>query len=122
MRDKHSCSTQHTSIIVPQQSVSNKILGPSTVTSLAGADVPECSASGADGVTQILVFEQAAEQQAAHFLHGVFRGEDDGGDEVVLLTAALDLAQKVLPASKEGQCGAQVPISNSNWQPPINIP
>lgn len=42
------------------------------------------------------MFEQAAEQQATDFLHRVFRGEGDGRDEVVLLTATLDLAQEVL--------------------------
>lgn len=53
--------------------------------------VPECPA-----VTEVLVFEQAAEQQATHFLHGVFRREDDGCDQVVLLATALDLAKEVL--------------------------
>lgn len=42
------------------------------------------------------MFEQAAEEQAAHFLHGVFQGKRDGCDEMVLLTATLDLAQEVL--------------------------
>lgn len=42
------------------------------------------------------MFEQAAEQQAADLLHGVLRGEGDGRDEMVLLTAALDLAEEVL--------------------------
>ena len=43
-------------------------------------------------LTKVMVLEQAAEQQASHLLDGVLRGEGDGGDEVALLTAALDLA------------------------------
>ena len=42
------------------------------------------------------MFEQAAEQQAADFLHRVFRGEGDGRNKMVLLTATLYLAQEVL--------------------------
>ena len=42
------------------------------------------------------MLEQAAEQQPAHLLHRVLQGEGDGGDQVVLLTAPLDLAQEVL--------------------------
>ena len=42
------------------------------------------------------MLEQAAEQQPAHLLHGVLEGEGDGSDQVVLLTAPLDLAQEVL--------------------------
>ena len=42
------------------------------------------------------MLEQAAEQQPAHLLHGVLEGEGDGGDQVVLLAAPLDLAQEVL--------------------------
>lgn len=38
------------------------------------------------------MFEQAAEQQAAHFLHRVFQGEGDGCNKMVLLTATLYLA------------------------------
>lgn len=42
------------------------------------------------------MFEQAAEQQAADFLHRVLRGEGDGCNKMVLLTATLYLAQEVL--------------------------
>lgn len=42
------------------------------------------------------MFEQAAEQQAANFLHGVFRREGDGCNKMVLLTATLYLAEEVL--------------------------
>lgn len=46
------------------------------------------------------MFEQAAEQQAADFLHRVFRGEGDGRNKMVLLTATLYLAQEVLKCHK----------------------
>jgi len=39
-----------------------------------------------------MMLEQAAEQQAANFLHRVFRGESEGCNKMVLLTATLDLA------------------------------
>jgi len=51
-------------------------------------------------VTEVLVLEQAAEQQPADLLHGVLRGEGDGRDQVVLLTAPLDLAQEILPGHR----------------------
>lgn len=47
------------------------------------------------------MFEKAAEQEATHFLHRVFQRKGDGSDEVILLTAALDLAQKVLKYRRE---------------------
>lgn len=43
-------------------------------------------------VTKVLMLEKTAEQQAAHFLHRVFWRESDGSNEMVLFTAALDLA------------------------------
>lgn len=46
------------------------------------------------------MFEEAAEQQAADFFHGVFWGKGDGCNKMVLLTAALYLAQKVLKKLK----------------------
>lgn len=42
------------------------------------------------------MLEQAAEQKAADFLHGMLRGESDGCNEMVLLAATLYLAQEVL--------------------------
>ena len=47
-------------------------------------------------LTKVLMFEQAAEQQTADFLHRVLRGEGDGCNKMVLLTATLYLAQEVL--------------------------
>lgn len=47
------------------------------------------------------MFEKAAEQEATHFLHGVLRRKGDGSDEVILLTAAFDLAQEVLKHTGE---------------------
>lgn len=54
---------------------------------------PVCSGCS---VTEILMFEEAAEQQAADLLHRVLRGEGDGSDQVVLFAATLDLAEEVL--------------------------
>lgn len=42
------------------------------------------------------MLKQAAEQQAANFLHRMFWGEGDGRNKMVLLTASLYLAEKVL--------------------------
>lgn len=49
------------------------------------------------------MFQQAAEQQAANLLHGVFRREGDGGNKVVLLTATLYLTQEILQIHKQKQ-------------------
>ena len=57
------------------------------------------------------MLEQAAEQQPAHLLHGVLEGEGDGSDQVVLLTAPLDLAQEVL----QGKDRTAPPENKTLW-------
>lgn len=42
------------------------------------------------------MFQEAAQQQAAHLFHGVFGRERDRRGQVALPTAPLDLAQEVL--------------------------
>lgn len=43
-------------------------------------------------VTQVLMFEQAAEQQAANFFNRMLRWKGNGCNEMILLTASLYLA------------------------------
>lgn len=47
------------------------------------------------------MLEQAAQQEAADFLHRMLRREGDGCNEMVLLTATLYLAQEVLSKKKK---------------------
>lgn len=47
------------------------------------------------------MLEEAAEQQATNFFHRVLWEEGDGRNKMVLLTAALYLAQEVLKYSKQ---------------------
>lgn len=70
--------------------------------------------------TQVLVLEEAAQQQATHLLHGVLGREADGGGQVALPAAPLHLAQEVLPDSRDTAVGtAKATAGSAPAQPRV---